>query len=101
MAEQPLNWERSVPQGQRWGGCGLCRHLRPDNTCAAYPSGIPIIIGSGEVDHLVERPGQVGMVVFELVAEPSPLQVRLLRAAAHDGVVGVAEALARAGTVRV
>jgi len=34
-------------------------------TCAAYPLRIPIVIASGEMDHLVVRPGQVGDTVFE------------------------------------
>jgi hypothetical protein len=34
-------------------------------SCAAYPTRIPIIIASGDVDHLVVRPGQVGDTVFE------------------------------------
>jgi hypothetical protein len=33
-------------------------------TCEAYPERIPIQIASGEVDHLVIRPGQVGEIVF-------------------------------------
>jgi hypothetical protein len=32
--------------------------------CAAYPDGIPFAIASGQVDHLVPRPGQVGDIVF-------------------------------------
>jgi hypothetical protein len=31
----------------------------------AYPKGIPLPIISGEVDHMVLRPGQVGDIVFE------------------------------------
>ena len=45
-------------------------HFRKDITCIAYPDRIPIMIASGEVDHLVVRPGQVGETVFE------PLPVR-------------------------
>jgi hypothetical protein len=96
MVDRSPNWEGSLPRSQRWGGCNLCRHARPDNTCAPYPGGIPIIIGSGEVGHLVPRPGQVGDTVFELVSDPTPLQARLLRAAAKDGLPGAAEALAHA-----
>jgi hypothetical protein len=33
-------------------------------SCAAYPDRIPLAIASGEVDHLVVRPGQVGDTVF-------------------------------------
>jgi hypothetical protein len=34
-------------------------------TCVAFPHRIPIQIVSGEIDHLVVRPGQVGDTVFE------------------------------------
>jgi hypothetical protein len=33
-------------------------------SCVAFPDRIPIVIASGEVDHLVVRPGQVGDTVF-------------------------------------
>ena len=59
------DWIRSIPRDQRWGGCRRCIHFRRDGTCAAYPAQIPIPIASGEVDHLVVRPGQVGDTVFE------------------------------------
>ena len=58
------DWIRSIPRDQRWGGCRRCIHFRRDGTCAAYPAQIPIPIASGEVDHLVVRPGQVGDTVF-------------------------------------
>jgi hypothetical protein len=64
-APQAPNWERSVPLTARWGSCRTCRHLRGDMSCAAYPDRIPLVIASGEVDHLVVRPGQVGDTVFE------------------------------------
>lgn len=64
------NWERTIPEGQRWGGCRACRHFRADLTCAAYPDRIPLPIFSGEVDHLVPRPGQVGEVVFAVRERP-------------------------------
>jgi hypothetical protein len=50
---------------RRWGGYLKCVHVRRDDTCIAYPRQIPIPIASGEVDHLVVRPGQVGDTVFE------------------------------------
>jgi len=49
----------------RWRGCRACVHFRKDFTCAAFPYRIPIRIASGEIDHLVVRPGQVGDTVFE------------------------------------
>jgi hypothetical protein len=63
MAEM-ADWNRSIPRSELWGGCRACIHFRKDTTCAAYPDGIPIVIASGEVDHLVVRPGQVGDTVF-------------------------------------
>lgn len=49
-------------------GCWLCRHLSPTvdaMACKAYPDGIPLRIFGGDVDHLVERPGQAGRTLFE------------------------------------
>ncbi len=59
------DWVRSIPRDQRWGGCRRCVHFRGDGTCVAYSRQIPIPIASGDVDHLVVRPGQVGDTVFE------------------------------------
>jgi hypothetical protein len=59
------DWKRSIPRDQRWGGCLRCIHDRRDGTCVAFPNQIPIVIASGEVDHLVIRPGQVGDTLFE------------------------------------
>ncbi len=64
-------WIRSIPREQSWGGCRRCVHDRRDGTCVAYPHQIPIVIGSGEVDHLVVRPGQVGDIIFK----PRPTRV--------------------------
>ncbi len=62
-----VDWARSIPPDQRWGGCRWCIHFRPDMTCSAFPERIPIQIASGEVDHLVVRPGQVGTIVFQAI----------------------------------
>jgi hypothetical protein len=59
------DWTRSIPRDKRWGGCLQCVHFRRNDTCIAYPEQIPIVIASGEVDHLIVRPGQVGDTVFE------------------------------------
>lgn len=56
------NWERSESFAS-WNGCRNCGHFR-GNRCVAYPNGIPFLIASGQVDHLVTRPGQVGDTVF-------------------------------------
>jgi hypothetical protein len=58
-----MNWEPSE-QFDEWQGCIGCGHYRRAR-CIAYPNAIPLIILSGEVDHMVPRPGQVGEMVFE------------------------------------
>ncbi|MGH2587010.1 MAG: hypothetical protein ACRDJE_19015 [Dehalococcoidia bacterium] len=68
------DWKRSIPRSELWGGCGACVHFRKDTTCLAFPRRIPIQIASGEIDHLVVRPGQAGTTIFESkpVREPVP-----------------------------
>jgi hypothetical protein len=95
MTRQP-NLEPSIPPGQPWGGCRLCRHFRPDITCDAFPERIPLRILSAELDHLVVRPGQVGSTVFEVVQNPSGLARRLLEGAAKRGEPWAIEAVANA-----
>jgi hypothetical protein len=74
------DWKRSIPRTELWGGCRACVHFRRDTTCVAFPDGIPIIIASGDVDHLVVRPGQVGDTVFEpRVAKATPGDVAAAR----------------------
>jgi hypothetical protein len=87
------NWERTVPRDTSWGSCRVCEHFRPDMTCAAYPERIPIIIASGEVDHLVVRPGQIGDYVFVVTKHPTGLALRFLRHAAQQGVTWAIDAL--------
>ena len=60
------NWDPS-PNLDDYVGCLGCAHRRLGKRlhCAAYPEGIPFAIISGQVDHLVPRPGQVGDTVFE------------------------------------
>jgi hypothetical protein len=58
-----MNWKRSE-RFDEWPGCRFCAHWRAGK-CAAYPDRIPLIIISGEVDHMVKRPEQVGDTVFE------------------------------------
>ena len=49
-----------------WPGCRYCVHWRAGR-CAAYPERIPLVILSGEIDHLVPRPGQIGTTTFEMI----------------------------------
>jgi hypothetical protein len=60
------DWERSSGF-KDWPGCLGCayRHWQGKRFCPAYPNGIPFPIASGQVDHLVPRPGQVGEIVYE------------------------------------
>lgn len=60
-----MNWE-PAPNADQFEGCIGCVHYRAGR-CAAYPERIPLAILSGEVDHMVPRPGQVGTIVFEPV----------------------------------
>lgn len=78
-------WKRSVPREQPWGGCRVCQHFRPGWTCTAFPDRIPLVIASGEVDHRVVRPGQVGNDVWELNDAPQGLAARLIEAARKRG----------------
>jgi len=61
-----VNWD-PTPNADEYPGCLGCAHLRRGGRahCAAYPDGIPFAIVSGQADHLVPRPGQVGDTVFE------------------------------------
>ena len=58
-----MNWKPSA-RFDEWQGCRACIHFDRVR-CAAYPTAIPLQILSGEVDHMVPRPGQVGDIVFE------------------------------------
>ena len=57
------DWEPSERYDE-WQGCIGCARYRRGR-CDAYPDSIPLNILSGEVDHMVPRPGQVGTIVFE------------------------------------
>ncbi len=59
------NWEPSADI-DNWPGCLGCVHYQRMR-CVAYPERIPFPIASGQVDHLVPRPGQVGDTVFQLM----------------------------------
>jgi hypothetical protein len=94
MTERRPTWERSIPRDQPWGGCWTCGHFRPGFRCAAFPDRIPLPIFSGEVDHLVVRPGQVGDTVFKVAERPTGLALRLLQGAAARGEGWAVDALA-------
>ena len=95
MGEAQPGWERSIPREQPWGGCRACKHLQPGARCAAFPDLIPLVIFSGEVDHLAVRPGQVGDTVFEIAEQPSGLALRRIRNAAAHGEAWAVEAQAK------
>jgi hypothetical protein len=70
-----VNWDRS-PEFDRFDGCRFCVHYRGLLQCTAYPERIPLDILSGEVDHMIPRPGQVGEIVF------GPMDIEIWR---HTG----------------
>lgn len=106
----PEDWKPSGKYND-WLGCAECQHFA-EGICVAYPRGIPILIGSGEVDHMVKRPGQTGETLFEpkeaaaeeeklqgLPVRPPPVQMtverdaagRVLRMIGVDGIVKTVE----------
>ena len=58
-----MNWKPTA-RFNEWAGCLGCAHYQRGR-CVAYPEGIPLPIISGEVDHMIPRPKQVGTTVFE------------------------------------
>lgn len=54
--------------------CALCTRRRPDDTCEAFPSGIPEIIAAGFVDHSEPYNGDGGMQ-FEPLVPGSPIRL--------------------------
>lgn len=92
VRDDGLSWKRSIARGVTWGGCLACRHFRPDVTCVAYPDRIPLLIASGEVDHLRPRPGQVGETAFEIEEHPVGLARRaVVKRARGDTAPVIAE----------
>lgn len=79
------NW---IPTKARFDfeGCLACRHFNESTVaCSAYPNDIPIQIASGEVDHYIERPGQVSGVLFvETTADGSEPDVDRHLGNKHD-----------------
>ena len=48
--------------------CDLCKHVRENDTCKAFPDGIPEDILTGEHDHTEPYPGDNG-IQFEPIEE--------------------------------
>lgn len=65
-------WEPS-PDAKDFRGCNTCILLLETGGCRAYPTGMPIAIASGEVDHMQVRPGQVGNFIYESVPSASKI----------------------------
>ena len=63
------DWEPS-PLYASWPGCRKCRHFRGTHF-AVYPVRIPLPIVSGQVDHMVPRPGDHG-ILFEPISVEQP-----------------------------
>jgi len=84
----PTSWKPS-DRFDEWQGCLGCAHYRLGGrpACVAYPERIPLPILSGEVDHMVPRPGQVGDTVFE------PMDLELWRRTGQRASRGVTSPL--------
>ena len=52
--------------------CILCKHFRVNETCEAFPAGIPPEIRSGAFDHTKPYPGDNGVRYDPLAVEPGP-----------------------------
>jgi hypothetical protein len=59
-----VNWDPGE-QAEEFGGCRQCMHYQGGGRCTAFPSRIPLPIFAGDIDHMVERPEQVGNDVFK------------------------------------
>ena len=59
----PSSWEPSERYDE-WDGCRFCLHWR-GGKCITYPNRIPLMLISGQSDHMVPRPAQVGSTLFE------------------------------------
>jgi hypothetical protein len=55
-----MNWERS-DRFEEWQGCRGCAHYQRAR-CIAYPDGIPLLLLSGEVDHMILRTNGLGRI---------------------------------------
>lgn len=72
--------------------CQACRHHTPgqSQSCAAYPEGIPEDILSGNIRHIIPRPGDHGIQFGKLVTYPEYFMtadppVECLFRVTHDG----------------
>lgn len=72
--------------------CQACRHHTPGQSlsCAAYPDGIPEDILSGNIRHIIPRPGDHGIQFGKLVTYPeyfltADKPVECLFRVTHDG----------------
>lgn len=71
-----MSWQKSPDFETKWLGCAHCEHQLGGATCKAYPAAIPLLIYSGDVDHLMSRPGQIGDWVFEPLHASTNKEVR-------------------------
>jgi hypothetical protein len=66
LGEAEAMTHQSVYQGlSDYLGCLFCKHNYADGSCAAFQSGIPLSIASGEVQHIEPVEGQANDLVFE------------------------------------
>ncbi len=52
------------------GYCATCGHYQPDQTCAAFPGGIPMGFVAGDVIHTEVLQGQAGDTVWTQRVRP-------------------------------
>jgi len=52
--------------------CVLCRHYHVNETCDAFPEGIPAPIRTGAFDHVQPYPGDNNVLYEPLGVEPGP-----------------------------
>ena len=65
----PDDWKPSH-RAAEFPGCFKCRHLdRKRMLCAAFGGPVPLPIASGQVDHMIPRPGDHGITFEPIEAE--------------------------------
>jgi hypothetical protein len=52
--------------------CLGCKHFHVNDTCEAFPEGIPPVILTGRYDHKENYPGDQGITFEPLAVEPGP-----------------------------
>lgn len=64
--------EPSVTISAHSDQCLGCKHFLLNDTCDAFPEGIPAVILHGRYDHKQSYPGDQGITFEPLAVEPGP-----------------------------